>query len=107
MQPLSASLLFRRGRAITSVADDSRIACAIIVMKGEVITYASKRPNEPASERCLAAPLRFSEERKHDEARTYDATPGRVGAAQGTAGADVFGRAIAIVRHRILQQGTG
>jgi hypothetical protein len=45
-----ASLLFRRGRAITSVADDSRIACAIIVMKGEVITYASKRPNEPASD---------------------------------------------------------
>jgi hypothetical protein len=42
--------LFRRGRAITSVADDSRIACAIIVMKGEVIIYASKRPNEPASD---------------------------------------------------------
>ena len=45
-----ASLLFRRGRATTSAADDSRIACEIIVMKGEVITYASKRPNERASD---------------------------------------------------------
>jgi len=41
----------------------------------------------------------------HDEARTYDATPERSGAAQGTAGADVFGWATAIVRRRVLQQG--
>ena len=33
--------------------------------------------------------------------------PGRGGAAQGTADSDVFGRAIAVVRRRILQWGTG
>ena len=38
---------------------------------------------------------------EHGEVRTYDATRGRGGAAQGNAGADVFGRAIAIVRRRI------
>src|SRR6516165_12451289 len=32
----------------------------------------------------------------HDEARAHDATPGRGGAAQGTASAGVFGRAIAM-----------
>jgi hypothetical protein len=32
---------------------------------------------------------------------TYDATPGRGGAAQGTAGADVFDRTIAFVQRRI------
>jgi uncharacterized protein YcgI (DUF1989 family) len=47
---LGASLLFRRGHATTSAADDSRIACAIIDIKRPVITYASKRSNERASD---------------------------------------------------------
>ena len=60
----------------------------------------------PCIRRCPhATPLRRSSE--HGEVHTYDATPGRGGAAQSTTGTDVFGRAIAIARRRILQRGTG
>jgi hypothetical protein len=49
MTAYGACLSFRRGRATASAAHVSRVACAIVVLKGEVITYASKRPNEQAS----------------------------------------------------------
>ena len=50
--------------------------------------------------RWVAADLRRNQE--HDEIRTHDATRGHRGAAQGTACADVFGRAIAVVGRRFL-----
>jgi hypothetical protein len=61
---------------------------------------ADERASDGFSGRAAA---RLSEELMHDEARTCDATLRRGGAAQGTAGADVFGRATAIVRSRVLQ----
>ena len=73
-------------------------------MKREAITLFRKKPDERASDAdILGASLAiFGGTEKHDRVRRFDATPGRRGAAKGTADADVFGRAIALVRHRIL-----
>ena len=46
------------------------LACAIVVMEGEAITYASKRPTSGPVTRVLAASLPdFLRNRMHDEAR--------------------------------------
>ena len=77
-------------------------------MKREAATCASKKPDERANDAdILGVSLAiFGGTEKHDRARRFDATPGRRGAAKGTADADVFGRANAIVRRCILQRCT-
>src|SRR5260370_25506780 len=87
----------------------SGVACAIVVRQGQGDHLSFGKANQRVRDAVFWLSMRFCRlfggTKGDDEAHTYDATLGRGGAAQGTAGADVFGRAIAIVRRRVLQQG--